>query len=300
MADEEQKVENPPNESTPDPQAETRARAMGWVPKEEFRGDKTKWVDAATYAKRGEELLPIVKAENRRLQSQVQNLTTQLSQSTQATEELRQSIEDLKQFNTEVTKDRVKTNRAEIARQIKAARESGDVERELELQDQLADASRALREAEQPAKPQAKPAAAAASSSPQQNPEFVAWQEANPWFGAQGNERRTNYALAVAQDLRASRPDLVGKKEFFEKVTEEVQAVFEPQTRRGPSKVEGGNGSSRNGSGSESNEGQKTFSDLPSEAQAMARSQVKKFVGPNKSFKTEAEWFAHYVRTYRP
>lgn len=277
-----------------DSQLESKAREMGWVPKTEFRGDQTKWVDAAPYVKRGEELLPIVQASNRQLRSEVQNLRGRLAQSDQNTAELRTSIDDLKKFNTQIAKDRVKTTRTEIAKGIKQAREDGDVERELELQDQLEEASNALREAEKPITRQAPPPTT--ETTPVQAPEFQAWQTANPWFGTDGNERKTNYALAVARDLRAKRPELVGTRAFFDEVTKEVQEVFEPAQRRPASKVEGGNGSSRSGGTEETSE--KTFADLPAAAQTMARSQSKRFVGPNKAFKTEAEWFSNYVTKY--
>lgn len=282
---------------TADPQIESRAREMGWIPKEEFRGDQSKWIDADNYVKRAEGLLPIVRAENRRLQGQVQKLQSDLSASTQAAQELRASIDDLKKFNTEVAKDRVKANRTEIAVQIKAAREAGDVERELELQDQLAEANTALRESTTQPVTKTTTQAATTTAQPVIAPEFTAWQSANPWFGAQGEERRTNYALAVAQDLRNSRPDLVGKREFFDTVTREVKAVFEPAMRQ-TSKVEGGNGSTRSGNGAGSVTSAKGFSDLPPEAQTVARAQVKRFVGAHKAFKTEAEWLSHYTTQY--
>ena len=35
-------------------EAESEARAQGWVPQEDFEGDKSKWVDAAEFVRRGE------------------------------------------------------------------------------------------------------------------------------------------------------------------------------------------------------------------------------------------------------
>jgi hypothetical protein len=282
--------------ATADPQIESKARDMGWIPKDEFRGDQTKWIDAGAYVERAETLLPIVQANNRRLQGEVHNLRTQLNQSTQATTELRESIEDLKKFNTEIAKERVKTNRAEIGIQIKAAREAGDVNRELELQDQLAEANEALRASTTARPATAAPPVTTSPAPPAIHPDFAAWQQANPWYGQEGQERKTNYALAAAQTLRQSNPGLQGKA-FFDKVSEEVSAVFEPRARVAASKVEGGTGSTSNGGGG-SVEGKKTFADLPPEAQSTARNQAKKFVGPNKSFKTEADWFGHYVTKY--
>lgn len=38
-----------------------KAKAMGWVPKEEFRGDPTRWTDAQAFVERGENILPVLK-----------------------------------------------------------------------------------------------------------------------------------------------------------------------------------------------------------------------------------------------
>lgn len=285
--------------AAPDAQLEAAAREMGWVPKTEFRGDQTKWVDAGPYVKRGETVLPIVRAENRQLRSEVQGLRGQLAQRTAAEAELRASIDELRTFNTEVHKDRVKATRATVAAGIKKAREDGDIERELELRDQLDEANAALRESEAAPTSRGKTPAAAASSTtdPTIGPEMQAWQAANPWFGQEA--RKTNYALAVAKDIRESSPQLVGTKAFFDKVSEEVNAVFSPPQRPGASKVEGGNGSTNpGGGGSRPDPERKTFADLPAEAQAVARAQSKRFAGPNKAFKTEAEWFSNYVTQY--
>ena len=53
-------------------EVETRALAMGWQPKEQFKGDPSKWRPAEEYVQRGEELLPIVQASERRLRQENQ------------------------------------------------------------------------------------------------------------------------------------------------------------------------------------------------------------------------------------
>lgn len=289
----------------PDPAAtESRAREMGWVPKEEFRGDQTKWIDAPAYVERGESMLPIMQANNRRLISEVQSLRTQLTQASQANQEIRQSVEELREFTGTMAKANARASRAEIAKKIKAAREAGDVELELELQDELTEANRTVRgEGEQRQNGsqgnQSSQGGPPPRQRPEENPEFIAWQQANPWFGGADDKdvTKTNFALATAQSLRSRRADLKGKA-FFEEVDREVSAVFGGnQRRQAPNKVETGNGSGRQGGGSAS-DGGKTFSDLPADAQATCRAQARRFVGENKAFKTEAEWQNHYVSKY--
>jgi len=43
---------------------EREARVFGWVPKEEFRGSDTDWVDAEVFVKRGKEINPILRKNN--------------------------------------------------------------------------------------------------------------------------------------------------------------------------------------------------------------------------------------------
>lgn len=42
---------------------ESKAKAQGWTPQDQFKGDPNKWVDAETFVKRSEESLPLLKKE---------------------------------------------------------------------------------------------------------------------------------------------------------------------------------------------------------------------------------------------
>ena len=59
-------VPNTPEDAPQISYEEKRARAMGWRPKEEFKGDPDKWVDAAQFADNADKSLPLAKAEARR------------------------------------------------------------------------------------------------------------------------------------------------------------------------------------------------------------------------------------------
>lgn len=294
MADETQQTDNtqPDPPASPDPQIVSRAREMGWVPKEEFRGDQSKWVDASVYVERGENVLPIVQSQNRNLRSEVSTLRNQLAEAQRREEEIKQSVLELQQFSTEISKDRMKQNRSTIAQRIKAAREAGDVELELELQEELNQS----KENTQPPVVKTTPATPPRTAAPQVSPAQQAWMSQNPWFGQPDHARQTNYAIAVAQDLVRANPALANTPELFSQVDSEVRAVFSPQTRS-TSKVEGGNGSSRSPAGSGEEKG-KSFADLPADAQAVARKQVSRFVGKGKLFSDEAAWFKHYTKLY--
>lgn len=64
-------IDNELDASDGDPEVETRARDLGWHPFAEYNGPPGKWVDAKTFIERGETILPIVRAQNHRLEEKV-------------------------------------------------------------------------------------------------------------------------------------------------------------------------------------------------------------------------------------
>lgn len=89
---------------------EAEARAHGWSPKEEFRGDPSRWVDAEVFVKRAEEVLPLVKAANKHLKREV--------------DELKKTIKRFGKF-AEGAEDRI---RAEVKAEMEEAVKAGDLE----------------------------------------------------------------------------------------------------------------------------------------------------------------------------
>lgn len=55
-------VEPPEGEGEPR-DYEAEARAQGWSPKDDFKGDPNRWVDAETFVKRADEMMPLIKAQ---------------------------------------------------------------------------------------------------------------------------------------------------------------------------------------------------------------------------------------------
>src|SRR5271154_5862973 len=124
-----------------------KAKQMGWAPQEEFRGDPSKWIDADEYVRRGEQLMPILRANNERLMEEVGKLRSENAQTQQLLKASGEAIEELKKFNTKTTKKALADQKETLVEGIKAARREGDVDSELVLQDQLTEVSTALRQA---------------------------------------------------------------------------------------------------------------------------------------------------------
>ncbi|MDE2106523.1 MAG: hypothetical protein KGL39_55425, partial [Patescibacteria group bacterium] len=87
-----------------DQTVEERAGAMGWVPQEKFRGDPEKWVDAETFVQRGEQVMPILKHNNEKLQAEIASLKGELGKVTSLFQASQEAVEELKKFNSEATR----------------------------------------------------------------------------------------------------------------------------------------------------------------------------------------------------
>lgn len=271
---------------------ETEARSLGWAPKDEWRGDPDRWIDAETFVQRGHEMMPLLKANNRRLMGQVETQAAEIAELRRQHEETLGTIEDLKKFSAELTASKVKEAKAELMAKLTKAKEDGDASLEVELTDQLVD----LRAQEKIAKSAPAPAPAPAESKPGVDPAFVAWNKEpeNAWFGT--DRRKTALALEIARELREDPKNakILGT-EFFDLVASETAKAMGAEPARGASKVEG----SRGGSGGSGGGGprEKTYNDLPAEAKAACDKQARNFVG-KPGYKTEADWRSFYCKMF--
>ena len=278
-----------PNATTPS-QVESAARDMGWRPLEEFRGDPAKWVDAEVFVSRGEHFLPILRANNKRLQEQTSELTTSLEETRSLLAASQESIKELKRYHDEDTARQVAKARKDLVSEIKQAREDGDVDKELTLQGEVSRLDAAVAAAPKKGEP-ASPPPSTRPSAP--DPEFLAWEADNQWFKT--DSRKHALAMAIAADLRANKANdkLLGRA-FFDRVTQEVEEYLSPAG--GTSKV----GSSRSGGGNAPTPpaAARKFSDLPADAQDACATFAKKLVGPGRAYKDLDSWRAEYTRKY--
>ena len=213
---------------------EEEARAEGWVDKGSWKGDPAKHIDAETFVKRGEEILPIVTAKNRKLAEQVEALS-------HTVEELRQGNAEFKQF-TERERDA-------LVRQLEAARKKAVSDGDGEAFDKADKSLTEIRK--QPEK-----------KNGELGPVQKAWLADNPWY--ETNEELQGIADGLSGVLAKRRPDLVGKREFLDKLTEmvkeKVPGAFE-NPNRSRSTVEDPQNKGAQGKG-------KALEDMPAEDRA--------------------------------
>lgn len=285
MSEQSETVETP----SPEQKAiEARALEMGWIPKEQFRGDLSKWTDAAAFVERGETLLPILQARERKQANELAQVKGALRELTERYKASQEAIQALVEYNSTENLNKVKAQRQELKEQLKAAKKEGDTDREVELQDQLAATSAAIQTAETKHKdPPVKPAAP--SSEPAEDPAFKSWLAENTWFGV--DHRKSALAQGIATELRQSGTKLVGKA-FYDKVSEEVDKFFNAGSTT--SRVEGG----RNGSGSGGGGKTKSFASLPQEAKDACARFAQRVVGPGRAYAKVEDFQAKYAQDY--
>ena len=279
-----------------DDQVITRARELGWRPlpadpehptQDEFKGDAAKFVEPEEYIERGERVLPIVREHNKKLEAELRQTQADLRESLELQRASAEAIQALKTSHEADVQRQVDLTRKRILEEIKAARENGDVDKEFELRDDLEELPAAKSKEAPPAKPAAK--------APAYTPEFLAWQVDNDWYGK--DMRKTALADGIAVELRndSKNATLIGRP-FYDAVGAEIEAYLNPTRKQ--NKVEGGGGNSFGGPKDDSGGVGKTYADLPAEAKAQCKLDVKALVGKGRAYATEAEYQKQYAEQY--
>lgn len=266
---------------------EQEALQNGWKPQEQWDGDPERWVDAETFVRRGEEILPIVRAENKKLKEQLAQTAQMVQSLQQKVNGGDETIKALQEAHEDTLKRALTQQRLELTQQLKQAQEEGDAAAVVQLEDQLEEVKAQQKELKDGKK---------APAEPQQVPEdplFTQFKSDNDWFGV--DRRKTNFALAVGQELAAQ--GLMGKA-FYDKIKEEVAATFGPREEPPTSsKVEPG-GATPSGDGKGSSGKGRSYGDLPAEAKEACDRFGKRLVGEGKAYKDIAAWRAEYARQF--
>jgi hypothetical protein len=272
-------------ESSQPPEVQARAEELGWIPPSRFHGDPDRFVDADIYIKRGEEVLPIVREQNKRLHTELNALKSEAAATKAALKAAQTAIESIEERHSVATQKAVEDARRQLKTQLSAASEAGDHDGVAELTDQLV----TLNSAEKVAR-----TAPLVQQPPQEfvaPPDLTEWNKDNPWFGT--NKRKTALALGIAQELREAGETATGRT-FFDKVTAEVDKELGAQQPRGD-KVEGARSSGESGS---AGNGKKGYASMPADARAACDADAKRFVGEGKKYKTPQEWRNRYAEIY--
>lgn len=266
---------------------EQEARTLGWVPREEFRGDPDHWIDAKTFVERGRQVLPILQANNRRLLEQLNATRSELASLQSSLKAAQATIDAIEAGRAEDLKARVSETIADLKSRIRAASEAGDHAAVAELTEKLVELKQA--EVTASARPSKQDGDGKRPTMPTPPPEILDWYRQNPQYVR--DVRRAALANAIAAEMRQAGETSVGVP-FLEKVAAEVEKVL-GGSRPGTSKVEGAANrrSAAPGSG-------KTYADLPEDAKQACDKMIPRLVGPGKAYKDAESWRRAYAAQY--
>lgn len=270
----------------------SRAKEMGWIPEEEFHGDKSRWVDAETYVERGETVMPILQATNKKLREEQVALKKQVEELAAAQRQAEENVKALNDSAAEMAKLQYNRALANLKSQKAEALREGDHDAVVEVDEAIADLkAKGVPEA----KPAARPANTPDPIVDTKAVYFTEWAQEDgvrEWLNV--DSRKTAMAAAITQEL-AQKEGLRGKA-LLNRVKEEMAEAFGQATRRAfGDKMEG----SRGGAGTPSGRaGGKSWDALPQDAKDAANRQEGRLVGPGKIHKDRASWRASFVRQY--
>jgi len=198
---------------------EIQAKAMGWVPQDDFKGNPDIWKDAESFVKDGYEILPILRERTKKMALTMDATNQKLSK----TESLLQTLTDHHKKTEESAYQRaLKTLKAEQREAVK----NNNLEEFDAINEQIETLEKPVIE-----------------SRPDEQPDFVLWKGENAWYSQRTD--MANYADTIAEYVQKQNPTLKGKP-FFDLVTDEVKKRF-PDQFENPNKkkadfVEGGGG----------------------------------------------------------
>lgn len=219
MAQEDQVVDTSNVEQKPEASpVEVSARELGWVPKEEYDGDETRWLDAGEFVRR-------------------QPLFERIEKQSRELKEVKRTIAQFAQHHAKVRETEYQRAISDLEAKKVAAFEDGDAKQVVKIDSELRVVEKAKDQfvAEQ--------YAAAASEAQSVHPEFEAWTNRNTWYNTDRGMKA--YADAYGADLASKgkadgsrySPDEV-LKHVEKKVREEFPKRFTNQNREKPGAVE--------------------------------------------------------------
>jgi hypothetical protein len=250
-------------------ETEARARRIGYVPESEWRGEPPKhgFMSADEYIKRGEQILPVMAARNRNLDSQlteaqarIKELEVQAKEATKRVSEATQAFQEFRKFNENAYKRGYEERERELMSVRDEAVRSADPDAFNRADAELTELRnrKPAVEPEPPPKPEPEPA----PITPQVDPIVTKWGDDNSWFKT--DPLLNNYATVYHGQLLQEKPEL-SLADNLKEVTAEVKRrfpdKFQNERRNGAASVALPNGSHR----PPPKKG-RTFEDLPREA----------------------------------
>ena len=256
-------VEEVSRETKPEisPETAERAKMMGHIPKEEFRGDPEKWVPADKYVERADNIMPILKSQMRDYEQEIGTLRGTV-------ESQRKTTEKLLKMNEKVQKTAYDQAKKDLTTQQVQAVTDGDVEKWQRLEDQK----------------ESLPAPDPVPEAPQ-NPIYDQWVGHNNWITE--DKDMALYANSYGPILQEQNPS-IAYPDLLEAVEKKVKEVF-PHKFENPNRAQPAAVDSSTNRTTPAAENKQTYERLNAEEKAMCNQNVK-----DGLYKTKEDWVKVY------
>lgn len=278
-----EEVQNTENLPAVDPAIEAEARNMGWMPKDQFKGNVDQWVDADEFVERGKHVMPLLLANNKRLQRELLTRDEKIATLAEQLNGATTAIQKLEKHYSDANKRAVEFAKVQLKSELKEARANNDVDAEFEIQEKIDQLKTAAAKADESA-----PVKTTSTTSPTVSPDFKEWQTRNEWFGT--DHKKTKEIVRIGEDLRDEGSTLLGV-EFLDECLRVLNSRNKPTQSPSVSKVDAV-------SRSTGTSGRKSFNDLPPDARKACLDDADDLVGNGKRFKNVKDWQDHYVSIY--
>jgi len=225
-------------------EAEQRAKAQGWVPQAEYRGNPDNWRSAEDFLAVGDKIHAVQAERNEKM---AQDLTDMKRQMQAFTEHHVKVVAEAKKeaYNKAIT---------DLKAKQREAAEDGD----------MAEFDRVTQEIEAK-KPPKTESQDTNRENAQPDPEFIQWSAENQWYSSNPE------MMDTANALGATIPTHITGRAFYDEVTKKIKALYPDKfanlNRNQPNNVEGN--ASAGGQSSGKKKG-KTIASLPPEARKIA------------------------------
>lgn len=257
-------------------EAEAKARRLGWVSKDEFKGDPDKHRSAEEFLQRGETILPILQRDNKKLHENFSKVEKELR-------ETRETLQSFSEFASKSEERAYKKAKAELETKLDTAISTADVDQARQIRKEMADL-----EVDPPTPPKREQKPIGEADKPAVDPVIQSWINDNDWF---------NKSLALRSYASEEFGEL--EKRYPGKSREELLAETKARTvekfpekfginpkRDGAAAVAapGGVAQARKPAG-------RTYDDLPAEAKRACDKFVKNIPGYTKEkYVKDYEW----------
>lgn len=232
---------------------EEKAKRMGWVSEENFKGDKERWIDAEKFVERGENELPIMRERMRKMDGTIVGLNNTISN-------MKDTFGKFQEHQADVSKRAYNRAMKDITNRQREAVEKGDTDSFDKAEKEKDDLVLEI-----PDVPVGNQPAEA---------EFNQWVASNNWFNEPDLQKYASTMSVYIQD----QTGLTGV-ELYDEVKKEVELRFpdrfKNKRRSEPTAVVGGGEAP-------AKPGKQTFNNLPKDAQEMCNQFIKEIPGYTK------------------